>query len=312
MKSKRSPNLKLILLLIPIAAVVATSGCTGNSSGATFGTGVTILNWEPTFSAVESGDSLQFRIRVQNQGEVTANNVNAVITGITPEDWGVSGNAANFATLVPPDRVRNTEGEIRQETFDAVAPNLPKGTTQTFTPQVRVFYSYTTTASKLITVVNEGELKRLQDKGQTLSSKDTVSSAGPLKVTVNAGKFIKAKEAGFSYSRTFPITIDIQNVGGGVVSSQGTSTNDYKIKNFQVTAPSRLSISCLNSGGFYGSSIALWKGQTATVTCNVNIGQAPLASEEANIKVVLEYDYYIDSSTTVSVTGVDEGYGYYQ
>ena len=312
MTRKHSPNLKLLLLLIPIAAVVATSGCTG-SGGATFGNGVTILNWEPTFSSVESGDNVQFRARIQNQGEVQATSVSPVIIGISPEEWGLAQqNAAGLFGLAPPDRVRNTEGEIRQDVFDSVAPRIPKGTTQTFTPQLRVYYQYTTTASKLITVVNEGELKRLQDKGQTLPSKDTVSSAGPLKVTVNAGKFIKAKDAGYSYSRQFPITIDIQNVGGGVVSTQSmssSSANDYKIDSFNIIYPtSRLNINCPGaSGSYYGNGITLWKGQTATVTCTVNIGQAPIASEEANLQVILQYHYYIDASTTVTVTGVDEG-----
>jgi hypothetical protein len=256
---------------------------------------------------VESGDNLQLRIRVQNQGELTASNVNAVITGIVPDEWRVSLNQANFGDLAPPDRVQNTAGQIKQETFDAVAPNLPKGTTQQFTPQIRVFYTYRTTASKLITVVNDQELKRLQDEGKTLPSKDTTSSAGPLKVTINAGKFLKSKEAGLSFSRTFPITIDIQNIAGGVVSTQGTSVNDYKVK-FAIQTPSRLAIDCANSGSFFSNIVTLWKGQTATITCNVRINSPPISSEEENIKVILDYDYYIDASTTVTVTGIQEGF----
>ncbi|MEM5812084.1 MAG: hypothetical protein QW286_00020, partial [Candidatus Aenigmatarchaeota archaeon] len=208
-----------------------------------------------------------------------------------------------------PDRLQNTEGEIKQETFDLVAPSLPKGTTQTFTPQVRVYYDYRTTASKLITIVNEQELRRLQDQGKTLPTKETVTSAGPLKVTINAGKFLKARDetSGFySFTKTFPITIDIKNIGGGTVSAQGTPSQDYKVK-YRIEYPTnRLSIECPNSGGLGSDTITLWKGESASLTCNVRIIQSPVSSEEANIKVVLEYPYYIDESTTISVTGSEE------
>jgi len=311
MKAKSSPNLKLLLLLVPIV-VVAISGCTGTSdSGATFGTGIAILNWEPTFSSgLESGDSLQFRLRVQNQGEVTAVEVTPVITGIVPEDWGLPtsqfygyGIGQSF-DMMPPNRIQNTPGEIRQETYDARAPSLPFGVTQTFTPQIRVYYTYRTTASKLITLVNEQELKRLQDKGQTLSSKDTVSSAGPLKVTINAGKFLKSKDVGVS--RAFPITVDIQNVGGGVVSTMNQPEMDYVVDIAFQTTSGRLTLSGCQNQNTQGG-VTLWKGQSATVTCTATIGQV-LATEEANIKVVLDYDYYVDASTAVTVTGTEEGY----
>lgn len=310
MKGKKFPkNQKALLLILPLLAVVAISGCTGTgSSGPTFGNGITILNWEPTSSSLESDDNLQLRLRIQNQGELTAKDVSAVVTGIVPDEWGITLNQANFGDMAPPDRVQNTAGEIKQEIFDAVAPILPKGTSQQFTANVRVFYTYRTTANKLITVVNDEELKRLQDNGKTLSSKDTVSSSGPLKVTINTGKFLKTKDTGFSFSRTFPITIDIQNVGGGVVSTQDVPEDDYKV-NFVVEIPSRLDIDCANSGSFFSNVVTLWKGQTATITCNVRISTPPLSSEEDNIKVVLDYDYYIDSSTTIAVTGTEEGMG---
>lgn len=307
MKGKPSQNLKLLLLLVPILGTVLISGCT-NTTGPTFGNGVAILNWEPSLSSVESGDNLQLRLRIQNQGELTARSVSAAITGIDTNDWGISGSPTQAVNLAPPDRVQSTQGETREFLFDAEAPGIPKGTTQPFTPQVRVFYVYRTTASKLVTVVNDQELQRLQDQGKTLSSKDTVTSAGPLKVTINAGKFLKIKEQGYGFSRTFPITIDIQNVGGGVVSTQSTmSTNpDYKVV-FSLTQPSRLGITCTPSGTFAANAITLWKGQSASVTCNVQILSSPLSSEDDNIIVTLDYSYYIDASTTVTVTGVSEG-----
>ena len=302
MKAKHSPNLKLLLLLIPILGTFLISGCT-QSSGPTFGNGVTILNWEPTFSQVESGDRLQLRLRVQNQGEAIAVNVNPILTGIDTTEWGVAmiNPFGINNNLLPPDRVQGTSGEIREKTFDLTAPLLPKGTTQQYSPQVRVFYDYRTTAIKTITLVNENELKRLQDQGKTLSSSDTKTSSGPLKVTVNTGKFIKARDTGSLFSNTFPITIDIQNVGGGVVSRFNMPQDDYKV-GIEIKWPSKLSPDAFGCGNA-GNNVVLWKGQSASLTCNVRISNPPLTNEDTNIQVILNYGYYVDSTTTITVVG---------
>jgi len=315
MKGKQSKGMKTLLLILPLLGVVAISGCT-QQTGPTFGNGVTILNWEPTYSSVESGDRLQLRIRVQNQGEVRAENVRAALAGINQEDWGLSlgfggsqGRLLGNGVLLPPDRIQNTDGQIGQDTFDMIAPKLPKGTTQQYSPQVRVYYSYKTTAIKSITLVNENELRRLQDQGKTLSSTDTKTSAGPLSVTITTGKFIKARESSPSaFSNIFPITIDITNSGGGVVSTENIPQNDYIIRITRPTLPSRLSIvsgSCKEIDQGY---VTLWKGQTASITCNIQINQPPLTNEDENLKITFEYDYYIDRTTTITVTGNEQGY----
>ncbi len=301
MKAKNSPNLKLLLLLVPIFAVVAISGCTG-TTGPTFGNGVTILNWEPTFSSIESGDQVQLRIRVQNQGSMTAEGVTAILSGINIDDWLGETDTKNLADLNPPNRVQNTEGEIAQETFDLVAPPLSLGLPAQYTPQIRVFYHYKTNAIKPITIVNENELRRLQDQGKTLPSGDTQTTAGPLKVNVVTGKFIKARTGGYS-SNTFPITIDIQNVGGGVVSTLDHPEDDYLV-DINIVEPPGLSI--VDCGNFDMHQVQLWKGQTASITCNMHIDQLPFSSQEETVNLILEYNYYIDRSTTITVTGTLE------
>jgi hypothetical protein len=306
MKAKPSSGAKL-LLLIPILGTVLISGCITGGGGPTFGNGVVILNWEPTFSQVDSGDKLQLRLRVQNQGEAVAANVNPVLAGIDTSEWATS-TASSFITnsnLLPPDRVQGTSGEIREKIFDLTAPRLPKGTTQQYSPQVRVFYDYRTTAIKSITLVNENELRRLQDQGKTLSSTDTKTSAGPLKVTVTTGKFIKAREASY-YSNTFPITIDIQNTGGGVVGRYNMPQDDYKV-GVDIKWPSRLSPDAFACGNF-ANNVLLWKGQSASITCNMRINSPPPTNEDANIQVILTYGYYVDSTTTITVVGQEQSF----
>jgi hypothetical protein len=306
MMENHAHKAKLLLLLVPIFAAVAISGCT-QTSGPSSGPGIVILNWEPTFSSVESGDNLQLRLQIQNQGTLVAQDVRAVLTGISTDEWGLAlQSTKSFGDLIPYNTVQQTAGEERQTTFDLVAPTLKKGTVLTYNPQVRVYYHYKTTAIKPITLVNENELKRLQDQGETVTSGDTQSSSGPLKVTMTTGKFIKAKDYGFS-KNIFPITIMIQNTGGGVVSTMNVPENDYKV-NVKVDFPSRLTGDCGTGGIFMGGDVTLWKGQDTTLTCQVHINTPPLATEEATIKVTLEYDYYTESKTAITVTGTDEGY----
>ncbi len=322
----QSPNLKLLLLLVPIFAALAISGCTGGGSTISTGPGIQILSWAPSLSTVDSGDSLQLRLKIQNQGDSMAENVNAFITGIDPDEWilsvpsgrvwGVGTTDAQIILhldeLLGPDKSQSIGGATAEQEIDLTAPVEFQGTSLTYTPQVRVYYSYTTKASNQVTVVNDQELKRLQDQGKTLASGTTTQSAGPLTVTVNTGKFLKARQVGAS--RIFQITVDIQNTGSGVVSpnkgGNGYSDQDYEVY-FEIPLQSnRLDITCptLSGDTLYGEGttaghIKLFQGKSTSVTCQVTIESTPLASEQVAIPVVLSYDYYIDSSTSITVYG---------
>ena len=322
-KTAQPKNMKLLLLLVPILGVLAISGCTG-SSGISYGNGLVILNWEPTFSSVESGDNIQLRIRVQNNGGQTIPDAYAVLSGINVQEWKISSGkseAIDLGQLLPPNPSQNTAGEIRQDTYNLFAPPLPKGITQSYSPSIRIFYSYVTEAVKPITLVNENELKRLQDSGDTLPTRDTQTTAGPLKVTVNTGKFIKAKEGGttadFLRTNTFPITIVIENTGGGVVSrdpkemkvliTKSFNFKDDYMVNVEIIIPTTSGFEIVNCGT-YGTAkefdVQLWKGQSTSITCEMKLRTPlPMASREENIKIMLGYNYYIDSTTTVSVIG---------
>jgi len=330
MKGMHSPNMKFLLLLIPIFAVLAISGCTGDGDGVT-GNGIAILNWQPSLSAVDSNDQLELRLQIQNQGEAAARDVKAVLYGIEIDKWdvqtssgsfgGFGNNAFNFYEIPPFDKAQNVESAPRDAIFQVTAPSLTQGTTQAYTPQIRVFYGYTTSAISSITIVNAQELKRLQDEGKTLPLSTTTTSAGPLTVTINAGKFMKARDS--SSSRMFPITIDIENTGGGVLATlNGDKIQSDYLADITLIFPSRLEIECptLNSftninrvfrtqtwtGGTKQGSINLFQGKTASITCTATIPQAPLASEQGDMRVILDYNYYIDRSTTVTVSGTSE------
>ncbi len=300
MKTKKT----MIRYSLPILLVfvLLVSGCTSIGGGT--GPGVVILSFEPDFTSVESNDDVKLYIRVQNQGGMEAENVEAELTGIDPIEWGVFvktkylGSAGN---MIPPRPEYGTEGETDTTTWDLQAPRLAGTLSQTYNPAVRVYYTYQTVATKPITLVDEDELRRLMQMGKSLPTKETTYTSGPLSVNIVTGKYIKSTD---QWGKTFPITISIRNTGPGTVGS--------KFKTFeQEDYPVDVRITLPNGLGTAGDCqtyqrIDLWRGQEYDLTCNLRITRAPSIAEERTLEVRLEYDYFVDATTSVTVTGTGQ------
>ena len=74
-------------------------------------------------------------------------------------------------------------------------------------PIVRVSYDYKTIAQKPITIVDINELRRLIQQGETLQSKSTTYTAGPLSIEIKTGDFVKTQ----STDPTLPVYIAVTN-----------------------------------------------------------------------------------------------------
>jgi len=311
---------KLLLLMVPIAIVVMVSGCTGGNT-VVAGNGVIILDFAPDFSNVYSGDSLKLQLRAQNQGQVTAKNVEAELTNIDTSEWGTFGFGfgEDMGDMLPYDATENTPGEIRTKEWRLEAPELPKGTTQTYEPMVKVSYDYKTVAQKSITVVDEDELRRIIQQGNSLPSKPTTQTAGPLSVNIQTGEYVRTSGAsgGQSYD-VFPVYIEISNDGwgsGGTVVNDGFGYGfgheyDYPVR-VKVTPPNGVTVR--NSGeGCSGSfeTVDLWKGNDAKITCQFEVTNPPSYRQEKTITVELEYRYQTQATTQVTVSGTKEGLGF--
>jgi len=300
MKAKQSmlkyslPALLVLVLLI--------SGCTTTTGGT--GPGLAILSFEPDFSSVETGDDVRLQLRVQNQGGMQAENVEAELTGIDPSEWGVfirSQQLGSSGRMIPPRPDYGTEGETDTVTWDLQSPRLAGTLTQVYNPTVRVYYTYQTVASKPVTLVDEAELRRLIQTGRTLPTKATSYTAGPLSVNIITGKYIKSTD---EWGKSFPITIHIENTGSGAPGPkfQGFEREDYPV-NVRIDLPNGLGTT---SGCQTYQKIDLWKGRSYDLTCDIRITKAPRIAEERTIEVKLEYDYFIDATTSVTVTGTGE------
>ncbi len=306
MDRKKLQDLKILLLILPVAAVVFTSGCTSGGGGTvSFGPGVQIVTWEPDLKtqAYNSGDTVKLLLKVQNQGEFDAENVKAKLFGINLDEWGNGWSAEDdLGTLQAANEEYNTPGESKTKQWLLKAPDLEKGIEINYHPKVRVYYDYKTLATKTITVVDKTELRRIIQQGRTLpSAGPTTNTYGPLTVEITTGNFVKTGDN----NHYLPINIKIRNTGSGSVSNEDTYSYgdeyDYPIT-VKVTLPSTLNIVEGEDCSSSGQTVEMWQGQEADITCKVSVSDVDISQDET-IRVEADYRYQIDATTEVRVIG---------
>lgn len=305
------------LLILPIA-VLLVSGCLNIGGGTGIsGTGIVINKFEPSLSAIETDDKVTVHLEVQNKGEAIGKAA-ATLLGIYTQDWGVIMTDQLIGELLPADTEAGTGGQIGTVDWVLSAPDLHRGEKRTYEPVVRVFYSYETRVMKPITFVTSEELRRVVQSGESLQSDPAIASAGPLTVTVKTGQFVRTRE-GWQQSY-FPVEIDIDNTGGGLIAGEnypigidiepppGTMFRGGECPRKSQTGWS-VSYANLPSGltrPISAKKIFLWNGKDTKITCELQVLQAPDFRQKRDMKITLEYIYYTDQKTQISVTGTKE------
>ncbi len=314
MAERNPPGAKPLMFLLILSAVLIVSGCV-TDGGISYGKGVAITDFNSDFSSVQSGDDVTLRVRVQNQGEMDAENVKAQIIGIDLDEWGTGygwSDEKDLGTLIAADPTTGTEGQTKQSEWYLEAPDYPKNIKFTHTPEVRVIYDYKTTAFKPITLVDEDELRRIRDAGRTIPGGATESSAGPLSVQIKTGNFIKTQD----YDDPFPLNIIITNdLTGSVIEGSGyyggRISEDYKSPvKVTITLPPGMNLESSEGCSTSGEWVNLFKGRDHMLTCEISIDDPPEYKVEKFIQVELEYTYSVDASTTIEVIGTEEGWGW--
>ncbi len=300
-------NTKTLALIIPIALVLLVSGCTtsGGSSGP--GTGVSIVSFQPDLSSISSGESLKLHAQIKNNGVATAENVKAVIAGIDPTEWQGDLSEKFFGQLKGFDIETSTEGSPATIVWPNLkAPQLGSGTLQTYRPQLRVTYDYKTTANLPITFVNRDELRRLRAEGKSLPTGSLTSSAGPLRVDIRTGQFVKTTTTGEG-DNTFQVNIKVYNSGGGSVVP-GTFTSGQDFDNpvrITLKEPAGTSITSFGGGQgcVSGDLVEGLRGQEWEISCLMEVTDPPASQVGRTMTVELDYTYLLTQETQVSVTG---------
>ena len=306
--------------LFALAFILFVSGCTTTTGGT--GPGVVITAWEPELASIFSNDEIDFLLKVENQGQSRARNVVAEITNIDTTEWGsFFQQQLQLGDLLPADPVTGTPGETKSDQFENLrAPILSKGTSFTYQPTVRVSYDYTTTAQKPITIVDSQELIRIKQRGGTLPSSTSTQTSGPLNVQIIMGNFVKTSGTFGSFGQTydiFPVQIRITNTlfssGGSVIPKSfggfGSFGADHPVL-VRVTPPSGTSFIFSGFGDEDCSrsqlTIDLFRGQEAEITCELEVTNPPSFLSESQMQVELDYRYFIDAVTQVTVQGTRE------
>lgn len=309
------------LIALPVLAVVFISGCT--NGGPTGGPGVIISGFTPEISPVHSEEQVSLLLQVQNQGESRARNVQAELTNIDPNEWGVGfQRTVQLGDLIARDQVSNTQGETKQVQFQNLrAPILSKGISFGYEPIVRVTYDYSTSAHKPITIVDRDELIRIQQQGQTLPSQQTTYTAGPLAVEITMGNYVPSVSS-FGSGRAFdifPVNVKITNTlweEGGRPTSRGLfgSQFNYPVR-VRIDPPAGTNFVFSGFGDDCSSSqftVDLFRGKEIEITCELQVTNAPSIRTEDLLKVDLDYSFYTDKSTKLTVQGTRElGTGFF-
>jgi len=287
----------LLIVLLPV--LIAVSGCIIPglpSLGGSAGSGLAILAFEPAFPRVYSDEPVEFRLRVQNTGSVDARDVTPKIIGL--ETWDREADTCNrwdkISAAVPSI---GAPGETANCKWTFVAPDVPRGLSTTYSPTVRLYYSYSTSVVKSIFLASSKELRLMKDRGDAPPAQTTSQTSGPVQINVKTDTPVRV----WGDSVTFPITITINNAGGGVicpsVSDCESNQNLNKLR-IEVRSDSDIVISDCDTG-----DVELWQGKTNTLICQATFsGLRDIGLTQSLITVKANYGYYTDRTTQVTVT----------
>jgi hypothetical protein len=278
-----------------ILAVAAASGCVMPWEIGGSGSGVSIISFEPGFPSAYSGEPIDFRLKVQNTGSVDAVEVKPRITGLgTWRDSG--GTCEEWERLSAPIPEIGAPGETASCYWTYEAPELPQGLSAAYSPMVRLYYGYRTSAVESVFLASSNELRSMIDRGIPVPGQKTSQTSGPIKIDIKPDAPIRFWEG----SVTFPIAITITNVGGGVVCpsvgdcESGSSLNKLRL---EIDSGSSISVSDCDL-----DEVTLWQGRSNTMVCKATFsGLGSTGSGQKQIRIDANYGYYIDGETSVKV-----------
>ncbi|MFQ5647747.1 MAG: hypothetical protein ACE5FW_00770 [Candidatus Aenigmatarchaeota archaeon] len=294
----------LALLILP-ALILAVSGCTLPGAGpAVTGNGVVIEAFESDFEQVYMGEPVKFSAKIRNTGSVDAGEGGRlVILGI--DDWAeVSGDKeVDFGRLIAPDPERGTVGEGMSLEYEAKAPKVAQGLAMTYSPTLRLMYTYSSDIVKSLTIASQQELRAAETAGRPLPTEAVSSTQSPIALSIETKGPIRfwtdLNEV------VFPLEIRITNVGGGIAcEGRGTDCADSKNWNKLKIKIEGTDLTLLEECQKYTNleEVSLWRGQSNTIVCKAKISNLPqVGPVQKMIKVHADYGYLADSTTSVVV-----------
>jgi len=306
-----SKPINLIFLLLVCAAVLV-SGCTGRQS-ALGGNGVVIEEFSADPPDLYSGEPFQLKLMVRNAGPLDAKNVRFELSNTKTRSEGLEITCKPecrgvLERLLAPDPQAGTSGESVNCIWKCNAPeNVPRNAEILFNPEVRVYYTYESSVVSSVTILSTEELRSLQSRGEPLPSETISLAEGPIRLRLQMRSPVRYTEG--TGKVTFPLSIHIENVGGGVACYPDCmSTENWDKVFLELDQQSEMNLKDCDVGMF--NEVGLWRGKSRTIVCDAEI---PLFSEagrrvdinilKKTIKIKASYEYFTDSVTSVRVRG---------
>jgi len=314
-------HLSILFLIL----IIVISGCVGQDgiiSSAKDGLIITDFSFE--YSPIYARDNVGLRLEVQNVGGSDAEIKKIQVYGVdfepgesTEGEWGHKDEPIEFEGtyigenrfLDKPDPDMNFEGgKYYHEEWRLQAPWGIKSETD-YDFRVRVEYGYETTYSGTIRVIDdeylrslsENERQKLFDAGGIVSSELT---NGPISIVPYSGRH-------FIVDSTNPqpriMRFEVKNVGKGYpfIEDEGQEKNYYIRINGII---GDVITDCIEDGEAI-TEFKLSKGESHTLDC---VFDPPGMNEFTNkidkpFQIILEYYYYVDSRTSITVNPTYEG-----
>jgi hypothetical protein len=292
-------RLQLSLVFIILLSVLS-SGCTsipglgGGDTSGLFGTGIEITALEPELTKVYSGESVSIAMKVKNRGTFDAKD-GKVKLSVGDWDCTVQGEDG-FDSLQAPDEQRGTEGQEKVFLWKCKAPQIDEGMTVPYEARGEVWYDYKSVTSKSVTLLPTADLIALRDAGQSLPSSLVSSSSSPVSISVVVEGPIRMMSE--TNGIEFPININIENAGGGVVEASKVSLDVEGLSGLQV----------LTDQDCDYADFHLWRGTSQKITCMVKAENVN-AITDARLVATLTYGYTVSKTASIEVAGTRAAFG---
>lgn len=291
-----------------LIGLVFLSGCLGIGGGGkeVSGYGIEITSFE-VFGPpqIYSNDEIDLSLTVKNTGGKPARDVTGYLYGLS-EDWELTDEKKQVADeLKGPDEEMDIEGEQDNAIWTLVAPDLPKGLTNTYNPRVRVFYLYSTSASTQVPIITRDEYRKMVREGEKIpKQKVTTVTKGPLGVEITSANPVIMRGEG----EDFRLMVKVTNLNDGSVFKYDTEnipklgTDDYnkielKIDAEGVTAKEKDCEALENS-----ETVELRRGEYLTYNCELKIDEI-VTLTFVPININMDYGYIAEDSVSLKVRG---------
>jgi len=196
-----------------------------------YGYGLKVIRFEPDYDEIYSDDIFGLNLEVQNLGDsATQESIVVELTrygdfGIMDENWEPGGSPRHQTgtQLNPPDIEYGVPGEARMFSWNLKAPQRSSTTRYEFGAKIR--FGYKSVGSRDYLILSRDRM--VERNSQNIESGVAQSSStGPVLAKLSAQPDKVILDA--SGSRSFPVKIEIQDVGSGLVLKEDCEAPDCK------------------------------------------------------------------------------------